>query len=114
MAIIQIRELPIFTKRVGKIITKKERKEIAEYLAFNPESGEIIPGLYGLRKIRFKTAGTGKRGGIRVIYYFYNYNAPLYLFDVYKKNMKEDLTSEQKKRLSIIVQQIKKELAAKE
>ena len=62
-------ETSIFTKRVIELLEDDEYKELQLFLAANPESGDIIPGSQGLRKLRWKSQGKGKRGGSRIIYY---------------------------------------------
>lgn len=68
-------------------------------LAATPEAGDVIPGLAGLRKIRWGAKGKGKRGGARIIY----------LFAAYTKGDIEDMTKEQKTRLPKAVTAIKAE-----
>jgi hypothetical protein len=64
----------------------------AAYLAVarNPLAGDEMPGTGGLRKLRWSRAGMGKRGGARVIYYYYNETAPVYLFMAYAKAAQEN------------------------
>lgn len=69
------------------------------YLALHPESGDEIPGTGGVRKVRFAAQGRGKSGGVRVIYYFYDEDNPLYAIFLYGKNEQADLTSEQKREV---------------
>ncbi len=76
---------------------------LTSYLAFNPESGSLIPGAGGVRKLRWQAAGRGKRSGSRVIYFYFATEAPLYVFAYYKKNEKTDLTTEEKTELKEIV-----------
>ncbi|MEI6788377.1 MAG: hypothetical protein WCL49_07865, partial [bacterium] len=60
-------EHPVFTKRIMELLTDEEYREFQAKLAANPESGDVIPGLGGLRKIRLALPGRGKRGGARVL-----------------------------------------------
>jgi hypothetical protein len=68
-----------------------------EFIARNPEAGDVIPETNGVRKIRWTRGGTGKRGGTRVIYFYHNASRPLYLLMVYAKARKEDLSPEEKR-----------------
>ena len=68
-----------------------ELDELVDYLAFHPTAGDVIPGSGGIRKLRWKLEGRGKRGGARVIYFFHDMEMPLYLFTAYAKNEREDL-----------------------
>jgi hypothetical protein len=63
-------ETPVFTKRVLEILTDDEYREHQQFIAQNPDAGDIIPGSHGLRKLRWGISGKGKRGGTRLIYYW--------------------------------------------
>ena len=63
-------ETPIFTRRSNDIFDEDEKAELINHLADNPLAGVVIPGTNGVRKMRFASSGRGKRGGVRVIYYF--------------------------------------------
>ncbi len=69
-------------------------------LASNPDDGDEIPGTGGVRKLRFGAKGKGKSGGMRVIYYFYDLENPLYAILLYGKNEQGDLAPRQKKDIS--------------
>ncbi|MCX7318600.1 MAG: type II toxin-antitoxin system RelE/ParE family toxin [Hyphomicrobiales bacterium] len=56
----------------------------------------MIPESGGVRKVRWQRSGIGKRGGVRVIYFYYNGNRPLYLLLVYAKAGREDLSPAEK------------------
>ena len=62
-------ESSVFTKYIDSYLTDDEYRELQEYLIDHPKAGDIIPKSGGVRKLRWKLAGMGKRGGIRVIYY---------------------------------------------
>lgn len=78
-------------------------------LIHDTQQGDVIPGLSGLRKTRLKSSSKGKRGGFRVDYLDVPEKRKLYLLILYAKNVKEDLTEDEKKQLSKVVTQIKKE-----
>ena len=69
-----------------------ERAELVNYLAYNPTSGDLIPGAGGVRKLRWGLEGRGKRGGARVIYFFHDLDMPLYLMTAYAKNERENVS----------------------
>jgi hypothetical protein len=62
------------------------------FVGANPDVGDIIPETGGVRKLRWSVRGRGKRGGVRVIYYFHSEAFPLFLLTVYTKNQKANLT----------------------
>ena len=105
-------EFPAFLNQVGKSIEFGERDALIEYLALNPEAGAEIPGTGGIRKLRWAGKGKGKRGGLRVIYYFYNDTAPVFLLTVYGKGEQENLTPEQKIKFSKLAAILKAECKA--
>lgn len=67
----------------------------------NPEAGDPIPGTGGLRKLRFGDVrrGKGKRGGLRVIYYYWTGGPEFWLFTLYDKDETDDLTPKQREVL---------------
>ena len=77
-----------------------------DLIAYEPTCGDLIPGTGGLRKVRIGRGGSGKRGGARVIYYFYNADFPLVLMALYAKNEKADLTSQDKRAFAATLREI--------
>lgn len=104
-------EHPGFTKTIGEILTDEAYAEFQRHLAANPEEGDVIPGLGGLRKIRWAASGRGKRGGARIVYLFLINAGTVYLFHAYTKGDIADMTSEQKRRLKTAVESIKEEFS---
>lgn len=64
---------------------------LMEWLARHPGAGKIIPGAGGLRKMRWAAKGHGKRGGARVIYFWWIADERILLLDIYGKGKQEDL-----------------------
>ncbi len=96
----EIIETPIFTKKINDVLSDDEYSRLQWALVINPEAGELIPGGQGLRKLRWSIPGKGKRGGLRIIYYWYVRDSKIYMLLPYKKSEREDLTKEQLKILS--------------
>jgi hypothetical protein len=69
------------------------------HLAVNPRAGEVIQGTGGLRKVRWSAPGSGKRGGVRVIYFHVAADAQVRLLLIYRKGVKDDLTAAEKRTL---------------
>lgn len=107
-----VAETPTFTKQAEGLFTDEDKKEVIDILASDPLCGDIIPGTGGVRKVRVALAGKGKRGGARVIYYYYDETIPLFALAVYGKGEKIDLNADEKKALTKLATAIKK--AAKE
>lgn len=108
-------EMPEFLNRAKAILTEAERAAMLAHLGANPEGGQLVPGTGGVRKLRWGTGGQGKRGGARVIYYFYNESIPLFALDIYAKNEKTELSEADKRSLKrllpILVSQYSKRRA---
>jgi hypothetical protein len=80
-----------------RVWSDAEREEFVDFIAGNPEAGDLIPETGGVRKVRWSRAGSGKRGGVRVIYFHHDANRPLYLLLVYAKATREDLSADEKR-----------------
>ncbi len=100
----QFIETPIFTKQVTTLLNDADFHHFQVTLSLNPESGDLIRGSGGLRKIRWSAQGRGKRGGIRVIYYILH-EGSIFLLLAYPKNKQDNFTNEQLKVLRTLVQQ---------
>ncbi|MFC1859688.1 hypothetical protein ACFL9U_16915 [Thermodesulfobacteriota bacterium] len=101
-------ETPIFTKLVTDLIPDDEYRKIQLALVLRPEAGKIIRGSGGLRKIRWKSGGSGKQGGLRLIYFWDVPQDRIYMLLIYKKSKQEDLTQNQLKILRNLVKELLK------
>ena len=84
-------ESPTFSKLVYDYLNDDEYAALQWTLAVNPETGKVIPGSGGLRKIRWSAKGQGKRGGTRIIYYVHKENGEIWLITIYAKNEVEKI-----------------------
>lgn len=89
-------ETPEFLAAARKLMDDKERTLLVDYLAQNPTAGDVIPEAGGVRKVRWRLEGRGKRGGARVIYFYHSENVPLFALTAYAKNQRDDLTPAQR------------------
>lgn len=92
-------ETPTFTKRVLQLLDDESYSELQTHLAKRPEAGDVIRGGGGLRKIRWAAKGHGKRGGVRVIYYWWIGKDRVSMLFIYPKNEMDDLSASQLKLL---------------
>ena len=104
-SMLTVLEFPTFQKDAEDLFAATELDDLRTLLAYFPESGDKIPGMRGIRKLRvgLKRAGKGKRGGARVVYFYYNASMPLALIAVYAKGEKIDLPASEKKELCAVV-----------
>lgn len=92
-------ETPIFTEDVLTLLSDEEYREFQLHLAENPTAGDVIKETGGLRKVRWASGGKGKRGGVRVIYYYKLSESQIRLLVIYKKGIKDDLSADEKRAL---------------
>ena len=96
-------ETPLFTKLWSDYWTEDERGEFVTWLATQPEAGNVIPNSGGVRKVRWKRKGMGKRGGVRVVYYNRLESGSIWLLLIYAKSNQENIPAH-------ILKQIKEEI----
>jgi hypothetical protein len=91
---ITVVETPEFLAVSRKLLSDEERRQLVDHLAYHPHSGDLIPGTGGVRKLRWALEGRGKRGGARVIYFYFNVSIPLFVLTIYAKNERADLSQQ--------------------
>jgi hypothetical protein len=104
-------EHPAFTRRIMELLTDEEYGAFQVKLAANPEAGDVIPGLGGLRKIRLALPGRGKRGGARVLYLLFVGAETVFLLYVFTKGEFGDLPPDKRRVIRRLVEEIRKEFA---
>lgn len=82
---------------------ESDQASLVDFIAANPEAGDVIPGTGGVRKVRWALPGGGTRGGARVIYYFHNPSFPIFLLAAYGKNEKANLTNGERNAMAKLV-----------
>ena len=98
-------ETPVFTSSVSRLLDDESYRRLQLALMLRPEQGPVIAGAGGARKIRWARAGSGKRGGVRVIYYWAPTETAFYMLLVYAKNEQGDLTPSQARTLGRLVRE---------
>ena len=101
--IMEFIEATAFTKYVYDYLTEDEYLGLQSFLLQNPEAGQIVRGSGGVRKVRWAITGTGKSGGVRVIYYFKKQDDEIWLLTIYSKNDVESIPAH-------VLRQIAKEI----
>jgi len=89
--------------RAGKLLRPEEREAMELHLAAHPEIHLVVAGTGGVRKARWGRQGKGKRGGVRVIYFYRSSADVVYLLHIYTKSEKENLTPADKNELKALV-----------
>ena len=103
---VSVIEFAGYRRRASELLTAGQRDAVVDLVAYEPTCGDIIPGTGGLRKVRVGRDGIGKRGGTRVVYYFYNEDFPILLLALYAKNEKGDLTIAEKREFAASMREI--------
>ena len=92
-------ELPAFDRHRAEYLSDDAFRMLQATLMKSPDAGDQIEGAGGLRKLRFADArrGKGKRGGLRVIYYWWQAGSQFGLYTLYDKNEQDDLSPQQRR-----------------
>ena len=98
-------ETPTFTRLIGKLMDDDEYAKLQLALARRPDWGKVIPGGGGLRKARWAGSGRGKRGGLRIIYYWQTADDQIWLLIAYPKSERDDLSHDEIKQLKRLVEE---------
>jgi hypothetical protein len=104
---ITVLQLPKFKAEATALVGPDGIEAIAVYLIDHPDAGVVIADAAGARKLRWAAKGKGKRGGARIIYLYVVIAARIYLLQCYAKNVKTDLTADEKKELRQLAAHLK-------
>jgi hypothetical protein len=100
-------ETKLFTRLVHNYFTDDEYAALQNSIVANPEAGDVIRGSGGVRKLRWGLAGSGKRGGVRVIYYVRLQQGQVWMLTLYAKNEADSIPG-------AVLKKIKEELDDKD
>ena len=100
-------ETAVFTRRADSLLSWDERAKLIGLLASKPEAGDLVPGLGGIRKLRFAAAGRGKSKAFRVIYYVVNEAQPIVALLIYGKGEQANPGPDQRQATLALVQRMK-------
>lgn len=98
-------ETRLFTRKIISLFNDTDYAALQHALFHDPSLGDIIPGSGGIRKLRWAAKEHGKSGGARVIYYWAVSAKTILMLDAYPKNVKADLTKDEIKKLSRIIEE---------
>lgn len=89
----------LFQKQWPLYWTEEERGEFAAYIAESPDAGDVVPESGGIRKVRWRRAGSGKSGGVRVIYFTRIAEEEVVLLTLYAKSKTDNITGAKLKEI---------------
>ena len=92
-------ETRLFTRLVQQYLTEDEYAALQTFLSNHPDSGDVIPGSGGIRKLRWRAPGRGKRGGYRLIYFARLARGVIYMLTMYPKNVAEKIPGDVLRRI---------------
>ena len=98
-------ETPVFTAGIRRLLDEEQYRRLQIALMLRPEQGAVIAGTGGLRKVRWAKTGAGKRGGVRIIYYWTPVEPVFYMLYAYSKSEQGDLTEAQARVLGRLVRE---------
>ena len=98
-------EFPNFTKAIAALMSDDDYRQLQAALVENPALGKLLQGTGGLRKLRWSLPGRGKRGGVRIIYYWWVRRKQLLMSVAYPKNVQAELTDAQRRLLAKLVEE---------
>ncbi len=106
-------EAPFFTRIVSSYLGADDYRELQLHLARDPEAGDIIPGTGGFRKLRWadRRRRKGRRGGLRVIYYYLASDAQVWLMTIYDKDEAADLSPAERRALRAAIEEERRQRA---
>lgn len=93
-------ELPEFIRKADNLMGTEKHDELLYFVSTNPMAGVLVQGTGGIRKLRWATGNRGKRGSMRVIYFYRNPAFPLFLLTAFGKNEQENLTKSERNDLA--------------
>jgi hypothetical protein len=97
--LVSVVETDSYLSKARKIMSEPEMEAVVLRISAGPMAGDVIQGTGGLRKLRIPLQGRGKRGGGRVVYWYYNAGYPAVLLWAFAKNEADDLSASQKRQL---------------
>lgn len=102
--LVEVVQTRAFSRKIDGLIGPIDYEELEWYPVGTPSAGAVIPGSGGLRKLKWKAEGRGKRGGVRVIYYWYKGPSMLLMLAAFGKNERVDLTKAELQVLRKVVE----------
>jgi hypothetical protein len=96
-----------YEREAKRLLAEAEIATMENAIAADPESHPVVPGVGGVRKARWSREGKGKRGGVRIIYYYWVRDTEIYMLSIYAKNEQADMDAADKKAARKFVEALK-------
>jgi len=98
-------ESPAFTRHLSDYLSDEGYRALQNELAGNPQAGDLMPGTGGFRKVRWADPrrGKGRRGGLRIVYYYFPLDREIWLLTLFDKDEASDLLPKEKKALKAAI-----------
>lgn len=90
--LVEVIQTRSFSRQIDDLLSASEYEELEWYLSCRPDAGPVIPASGGLRKLKWKAQGRGKRGGVRAIYYWHKSPSLILMLAAFGKNEQADLS----------------------
>lgn len=103
-AMFTVVETLLFQKQWPMYWTEEERGAFAAYIAEFPDAGDVVPQSGGIRKVRWRRAGTGKSGGVRVVYFTRTEEEEVVLLLIYAKSKTDNITGAKLKEIRRVIE----------
>ncbi len=100
-------ELSLFSRYRDSYFSDEQFVKLQKHLLKNPQAGSVVPGSGGVRKLRWQRAGTGKRGGLRIIYYVQDEKKRIWFLTLYSKSARENITARDLRQLREVINNAK-------
>ncbi len=97
-------ETSLFQKQWPTYWNEEERGEFAAYISVSPSAGDVVPNSGGIRKVRWRRAGAGKSGGVRVIYFTRTAEEEVVLLLIYAKAQTDNITGPKLKEIRRVIE----------
>lgn len=99
LPVLTVVETLLFQRQWPLYWTEEERGAFSAYIAEHPNAGDVVPDSGGVRKVRWRRAGTGKSGGVRVIYFIRTVEGEIVLLTLYAKSKTDNVTGQKLKEI---------------
>lgn len=105
---LRVKVTSVFSRRAARLLNEAEQTALIDFVAKNPEAGDVVGGTGGVRKVRWAMAGQGKRGGARALHLYLRHRDTVWLLDIYSKREKADLSPADIEEIHDLVTTIKR------